>query len=420
MIVVGDGAVIYVDTIVSDSKERNNINGARVTLRQLQNMKFTFMSWAKLNKILALYALLLTIGLRNGTRYWFVDVVPPPFQETGLRPRHGSRDGSRVNGANVYSWTMPTAMKRALGQDLERLRWQHKDSIVTTKAFIEKAKRVVSRRLAGTELLNVVLHDLASATGSVDAVVVSNLPLDPLVPPTPTDGRVSLGTPTNVADALLLALGELTGSAQTVGYSAEKAYSNPWVHEGFPRQGAGSALTATEEVALHQDMSYQHTIPDLLGLICLREGQDTEVRTTLVSTDEILEQLSDKSVDVLRQRRFQIQASQWVDKEMVDLSTLRPILDGKSLHLPVNWDNMVGADEVAKNAVEQLKEVLRAATPSVGVHLKEGMMVLFNNQKVVHGRTPYAQLKFDGTDRVLYRSYFANHLEGLEEMTRIV
>jgi hypothetical protein len=51
-----------------------------------------------------------------------------------------------------------------------------------------------------------------------------------------------------------------------------------------------------------------------------------------------------------------------------------------------------------------LKEALHEVAP-VGTHLEDGMMLLFNNQKAVHARTPYRQVRFDGSDRVIYRSY---------------
>jgi hypothetical protein len=38
----------------------------------------------------------------------------------------------------------------------------------------------------------------------------------------------------------------------------------------------------------------------------------------------------------------------------------------------------------------------------------------------VHARTPYRQVRFDGTDRVIYRSYFSKNLGQVEQETRII
>jgi L-asparagine oxygenase len=315
---------------------------------------------------------------------------------------------------------MPDSTKNNLQKELLTIKWETKDSVPSTKEFIEQAKTIVSKYLKGTELLDHVLPDLAKENGSTDAIILYNLPLDPYIPPTPSDGSVSLKKPTHVAEAILLAIGELGGTAKTVGYMSEKHYSNPWVHEGFPRKGKVSALTNIDQVPHHQDMSYQTKIPDLLGLICLREGQDTEVQTTILDTTTLSRQLPTDVVSILRQKRFRIAApTDWVDIDGVDLSILRPVLEGKSLHLPVSWENMIGIDNDATNALDTLRQTLKEIKP-IGIHMVDGMMVIFNNQKVIHARTPYKQVKFDGTDRVVYRSYFAKDLGDVESETMMI
>ena len=321
----------------------------------------------------------------------------------------------------IYSWTMPDSIKHNLQKELLTIKWETKDSVSSTNQFIEQAKTIVSKYLKGTELLDHTLKDLANENGSTDAIIIYNLPLDPYIPPTPSNGTISLDKPTNVAEAVLLAIGELGGTTQTVGYKSEKHYSNPWVHEGFPRQGTKvSALTNINQVPHHQDMSYQTKIPDLLGLICLREGQDTEVQTTILDTTTLANQLPTDVVSILRQRRFRIAApTDWVDIDGVDLTALRPVLEGKSLHLPVAWENMIGVDDVATNALNTLRQTLKEIKP-IGIHMVDGMMVIFNNQKVIHARTPYKQVQFDGTDRVVYRSYFVKDLGDVESETMMI
>ena len=221
-----------------------------------------------------------------------------------------------------------------------------------------------------------------------------------------------------------MAMGELAGT-YAVGYKAETEYSNPWAHEGFPRPGrGGSALTSTAGMLNHhQDMSYQRVIPDLLGLVCLREGDDVHLQTTIISVESILQLLPKDVVSVLRQDRFKIASyNQTVDTGRIEEQTVqtRALLEGTSLHLPVRWENMVGIDRKASQAINLLRQVLEIAKPS-GVHLREGEMIIFNNQKVVHGRTPYRDLKYDGkSDRVVIRSYFVKQLNADEMESRII
>jgi alpha-ketoglutarate-dependent taurine dioxygenase len=221
-----------------------------------------------------------------------------------------------------------------------------------------------------------------------------------------------------VAEAILLALGELSG-ARVVGYKSEVHYSNPWVHEGFPRDGVGSALTAAEQLSFHQDMSYQDRIPDILGLYCLREGHDTNVSTTLLDVREIVARLPEDVIEILRQPRFRILTSDWVDANWSRVDQGRPMLSDYSLHLPVHWGNMIGLDDVATLALPLLQEAILSIEPHK-VHFKPGMMLLFNNQRMVHGRTPYGDLRFDGGDRVVNRAYFRGELTPEEERTQMI
>jgi hypothetical protein len=330
---------------------------------------------------------------------------------------------------NIAYWSMPDAAKQTLEQNLVELHWDNKDSVFETKSFIQKAKDILTPYVTSDDDLLRKLRELLADGGphstSIDAIVFENLPLDQYVPPTPTAESVrSLNKPTYISEAMLMAMGELAGT-YTVGYKAETEYSNPWAHEGFPRPGAGgSALTSTAGMLNHhQDMSYQSVIPDLLGLICLREGDDPNLMTTLVSIENIIQLLPKHVVSILRQDRFKINASApTLDAGRMDEDAVkkRALLEGTSLHLPVRWEHMVGVDLEASQAIESLRQVLQVAKPS-GVHLRDGEMILFNNQKVVHGRTPYQNLKYDGkSDRVVIRSYFVKHLNEAEMESRII
>ena len=210
---------------------------------------------------------------------------------------------------------MPDAAKQTLERKLVELHWNNKERVFDTKSFIQKAKDVLTPYVTNDDDLLRKLRELLEDGGphstSIDAIVFKNLPVDPYVPPNPTAEPVkSLNKPTYISEAMLMAMGELAGT-YTVGHQAETEYSNPWAHEGFPRPGTGgSALTSTSGMLNHhQDMSYQSVIPDLLGLICLREGDDRNLKTTLISIENIIQLLPKHVVSILRQNRFKIDAS---------------------------------------------------------------------------------------------------------------
>mmetsp|Transcript_87951 Transcript_87951/g.179414 ORF Transcript_87951/g.179414 Transcript_87951/m.179414 type:complete len:426 (-) Transcript_87951:206-1483(-) len=409
------------NTFISRKRIRKNFNW-RQSSRQwslitpLQVLFVWLLAKAKIRYIIGAYTILLTLSLHYGAqnvRY----IISDFRQKVSLRASLQRRQQPSL--ANVAYWSMSDAVKHDLQRKLAQLQWKDKDNIFHTKNFIQEAKDILEPYITSDHNIQQILKDLAAdaspSSTSIDAIVFENLPEDPYVPPTPTDESVrSLHKPTYVSEAVLMAMGELAGT-YTVGYKAETEYSNPWAHEGFPRPGpGGSALTSTSgTLNSHQDMSYQSVIPDLLGLICLREGDDPFVQTTLISIENIIQLLPSHVVSTLRQERFQITAStQWVDIGAMGKQIVHPraLLEGTSLHLPVNWDNMVGIDLEASLAVERLRQIMRDIKPT-GVHLSDGVMVLFNNQKVVHGRTPYQNLKYDGSDRVVIRSYFVKELD---------
>ena len=219
------------------------------------------------------------------------------------------------------------------------------------EAFIETSKSVIWEHIS-VEIFEALLalHDIHSATS---AVLFKNIPVDPFVPPTPTDGSNSLRKPTYIAEAMLVGLGELT-SAKVIGYASETKYSNPWIHEGFPRNNSGSALTKATDLSFHQDMSYHHRPPDILGLVCLREGHDRQVRTELIDNRDVFNLLPTSVLDVLQQSRFQIRTSEWVDTRWSGAGNDgRPLVeDANTIRLPVDCENMVVLDEAAQRAVE--------------------------------------------------------------------
>jgi L-asparagine oxygenase len=264
------------------------------------------------------------------------------------------------------------------------------------------------------------LRALHNASSPISAVLLRNLPTDPYVPPSPTDGSVSLGKLTYVAESMLVGFGELT-SCHVVGYSSETQYSNPWIHEGFPRSGPGSALTKASDLAFHQDMSYHPRAPDILGLVGIREGHDRVVKTELIDNREILETLPRSIVDMLREPRFHIKTSDWVDASYQnDNHHGIPILTGAaSLAIPVEWQTLVGLDREAEWAVKMLQRAITEG-PKHYVHFLPGDLLLFSNKRTLHARTPYTDLKYDGGDRVLSRAYFRKDMTVEERNTRII
>ena len=82
----------------------------------------------------------------------------------------------------------------------------------------------------------------------------------------------------------------------------------------------------------------------------------------------------------------------------------RPILTGEA-RAPKLWldtDLMRGVDDAAQDALDRLSELV--AEQATGVVLSAGDLLIVDNDRAVHGRSPFAP-RFDGTDRWLQRTF---------------
>jgi len=315
--------------------------------------------------------------------------------------------------------TIPEHASKSMSEEALKLSLEN-SNLNSVEEFIAKSKEIVKTHISEATLQ--ILDSLHDSDYRYSALMIRGLPLDPNIPPTPTDGStITLDKATFVAESMLVGFGELTGGS-IVGYSSEVQYSNPWIHEGFPRESPGSALTSAKALSFHQDMSYVDHPPTMLGLVCVREGYDTKVQTTLLDNREILDLLPQKAVDILRQPRFLIHTSDWVDTAQINAQEKagRPLLHGATnIHIPVDHANMESLDKEAEWALEQLKLAMKKA-PVHNIHFEAGDLLLFSNVRAVHGRTPYTDLRFDGGDRVMNRGYFRKGLTTEERTTRMI
>jgi hypothetical protein len=152
----------------------------------------------------------------------------------------------------------------------------------------------------------------------------------------------------------------------------------------------------------------------------VREGNDKQVQTELIDNREVFDMLPESIVSMLREPRFQIKTSDWVDASFDVGKHGRGILtDAASLAIPVDWENMVGLDKEAEWAVKMLQRAIDEA-PKHYVHFVPGDLLFFSNRRTVHARTPYIDLRYDGTDRVLNRAYFRKDWTAEERETRMI
>jgi L-asparagine oxygenase len=255
--------------------------------------------------------------------------------------------------------------------------------------------------------------------------LVENLPVDPVLPPTPSNGGPCVGKPSYVAEGVLLGLSGLLG--EPVSFRTEK--DGRVVHDIIPTEpGARTQTSQGSAVFLnfHNDIvhdargRYDISNPDFLVLSCLRADPDGEAKTSYADARDILEALDDEVVETLRSPLFRLNAPGGYTRMYANgqevLSEPVPLIDGPEyapeVYVAANGVRKLGPE--AEHAFDELQRVCR--DPKVGqvVTLKPGQAMLINNRKGVHSRTPFPA-RYDGTDRWLQRTYIRRSLWNIRD-----
>jgi L-asparagine oxygenase len=244
--------------------------------------------------------------------------------------------------------------------------------------------------------------------GAVHAVVVRGLPYDSDPGPTPTHAG-ELPEPPRRGNALLAMAVRRLGDE--FAYAMEKKGAT--VHNVHPtHEGANTQSNAGFKVDLkmHTENAFHPLRPDFVCLYCVRSPEETPA-TRLAMLDEILAQLTDEEIAVLREPRFTIRV---VDSHRAegeaDMELEVTPLTGSPRRPVIRWHETVRAnDNIAARVCQAFEEAARNATRYV--RLERGDMLAFANHTCLHGRDRF-DAALDGTDRWVLRGY------GLRDLTR--
>ena len=137
-------------------------------------------------------------------------------------------------------------------------------------------------------------------------------------------------------------------------------------------------------------------------LLCLRG--DPAAATTYADLEDILPDLSDKCINILKQPWFRTSVDESFrtngePDQPRDIAILNERPDG-SYQLKYDKSVMVGLWKDAVRALETLDEAIKKHTKDIV--LNTGEVLVIDNATTVHGRKPF-QARYDGTDRWLQR-----------------
>ena len=151
--------------------------------------------------------------------------------------------------------------------------------------------------------------------------------------------------------------------------------------------------------------------PNVIAFIGLRGDRNKEGKTLLCSNRKLYRMLDPADIEVLRTQKIS-----WVPGNSGNLGRTfsKHVIEGTEsnpqMHLFVeNIPSMGGLEKVVQGSPEavaaykRVKEIA-ASLAWEGVWLDGGDVLLLNQTKASHGRSPYAA-KYDGNDRWLQRTY---------------
>jgi L-asparagine oxygenase len=266
-------------------------------------------------------------------------------------------------------------------------------------------------RLSGTlpAPVDAALIDFGDRSNRLGALLLTNVPVQ-VLPATPASPNAS--TAKDLASELtLLAVSRQLG--QPVGYAPE--HGGRIVQNLVPTREAADlqmSTSSSSNLMFHTETAFHPHRPRYLALHCLRG--DPDAHTTLASVFDIVQHLpaDERStiVDAMFEPRFRTSVdASFLGGRADELGEPHALLTG-TLDEPTflfDADLTVGIDTAAQSVIEHVQAAINTAATSV--ILAPGDLLIIDNNRAVHGRSPFAA-RFDGTDRWLQRAFIVSDL----------
>ncbi|MGW4215110.1 TauD/TfdA family dioxygenase [Lentzea sp. NPDC004789] len=245
-----------------------------------------------------------------------------------------------------------------------------------------------------------------SATGTF---LIEGMPVGP-IPATPPDNTLHLGEATLLSKAQAI-VNEAAG--HMLAYEAEGF--GRLFQDMVPARSAAhtqTSLGSSVELELHTEQAFSVLRPDFISLACLRG--DPNAQTYTLTARQVAEAVTTAELETLRQKCWMTgvdlsfrRGGQAFDKGEIrgPLSILEGAEDDP--FIVFDQDLMTSNQSAATAAFDTVIDTYRRHRHC---HvLKPGDLLLIDNHRVVHGRSPFRPL-FDGSDRFVVRSFVVRDL----------
>jgi len=293
-------------------------------------------------------------------------------------------------------------------------------ALLSIPAALEEPGELFARLLQETghlpvELLSALLS-LRAAVEVPGTLLVTGLPVDADLPPTPSEERQA-PTAGPVSERALLLLAVLLG--EPVSYQGEK--HGVLVQDVFPLREFESAPSndgSAIELGFHTELVFSRSspeqplhvaCPDFVMLLGLRCPADRAATTMTIDGRVLCDRLAEDWLAALRRPEFQLRAPHSFTRggEPRPWSPPVPLLHGTA-HAPwFAFDLACGVRALsteAAAALEALRELCADPGIQTRVRLGQGDLLVVDNNRCAHSRSPFPA-HYDGQDRWLRRVY---------------
>lgn len=259
---------------------------------------------------------------------------------------------------------------------------------------------------------------------------IEGIPTEPYLPNTPpTSEEAKKNKRTFVTEAFALGLEGLLGDQRICNFRQEALGTGDLVFNIVPTRSKLSIKGAGgvgEGFGFHKEDAWHPQSPDFLFLIGLRQDHERKAITWCASNEQVVSELSPSDLHVLSTHEFEIFAPEIHALMEEDKGILFSFPDPHSgfvitqtedgrYDIMLNQNGMApkfANDTQAADALRRLDDAIQRV--KVPVKLKEGTMLLVNNNRSVHTRNGYIP-RFDGRDRWFQRYYLASEAKLWQE-----
>ena len=218
------------------------------------------------------------------------------------------------------------------------------------------------------------------------------------IPPTPTEGRVN---PSETEEASQALIAHANKFGFPVAYKQEQL--GQLIHNLIPsKKFENDQISGSSKVELefHTESAFHPYKPNHVHLLCLRG--DKQAATTYADLEDILQELSPKTIEALQYPWYEtgIDQSFRTNGQQNKNQIITPLRKKTEWELCYDGELTHGQNPEAQEALNELRQTIRKVVKQIV--LQAGQILTIDNKTTVHGRTPF-QPRYDGTDRWLQR-----------------